>query len=98
MFFEDDRESESDRNKHQNILKYRDQHGMVVLNNDPSIAAEQFEIIDHFICFVGASAQNRKQKDDRSPDEKNDTGYSLNSVKYALFIQSDRKKHTESHD
>lgn len=41
MIFEDDREGEADRNKHQNILEYRDQHGMVVLKKHPAITAEQ---------------------------------------------------------
>lgn len=98
MLFEDDREGESDRDKHQNIFEHRDQHGMVVINKNPSITTEQLKVVDHFICFVRASAQNREQQYDRSPDEKNDTRRSLRPVKHTLFVQFDRKNHTECHN
>lgn len=71
---------------------------MVVLNDDPAITAEQFEIIDHFICFVGTSAQYREQQYDCSPNKENDTRCSLRPVKYTLSIQFDRKKYTECYD
>ena len=69
-----------------------------MLSEYPVITAEQFQIIDHVICFVGAPAQYREQQNDRSPEKENDTSRSLRFVKYALFIQFDRKKHTECHD
>ncbi len=98
MIFKDNRESESDWNKHQNIFEHRIQHRMVMLNNDPAIATEQLEIIDHFIRFIGAPAQNREQQNDRSPDKENDTRRSLRLIKHTLSIQFDRKKYTECHD
>lgn len=69
-----------------------------MLCEDPAITAEQLDIIDHFIRFIGAPAQNREQQNDRSPDKENDTCRSLRLIKYTFIIQSERKKHTESHD